>query len=143
MTKELTSKQRAEARYKAEERKARAKAFDHVEKSPGVGPTKIKDVMTGNPVKSLKVVADLSDGNAAVMLGENANYAEILIKFDDGSKHHTMVDKGIVNKLSLEDLETIYSADIKQMMADADAEKIVIDWSLWADRTPISYERLR
>ena len=147
-----SGKQRADKRIKKEEKKKRGKKFDYVTLDRSAGQTEVFCKISGAPIKNLKVVSDLSierqaEGRTvireAVMLSENSNYAEIEIDFDDGSKHHTVVDKSIVNVLTSDDLETIYAADMKQWGIEEALGWGDVDWERLADRSPVGYRRIR
>ena len=145
-------RQRARVRIQQERDRNRAASFDYVTSQRGVGPVEVRDKISGGTIKALKVITDLTSERQAnnrtvireaVMLGETSNYSEIMILFDDGSKHHTPVDVAVVNKLTVEDLETIYTADMEQWRLEEDAGLGEQVWEVLADRTPVSYERVR
>ena len=145
-------KQRADKRIDKEEKKNRVQKFDYVTLDRSVGQTEVFCKISGSPIKNLKVVADLSverqSGNRtvireAVMLSENANYAEIEIDFDDDTKHHTICDKSIVSILSPDDLETIYASDMKQWKREEELGWGSVNWERLADRKPVGYRRIR
>jgi hypothetical protein len=147
-----SGKQRADKRIKKEEKKKRGKKFDYVTLDRSAGQTEVFCKISGAPIKNLKVVSDLSierqaEGRTvvreAVMLSENSNYAEIEIDFDDGSKHHTVVDKSIVNVLTSDDLETMYAADMKQWGIEESLGWGDVDWDRLSDRLPVGYRRIR
>jgi hypothetical protein len=147
-----SGKQRADKRIKKEEKKKRAKKFDYVTLDRAAGQTEVFCKISGAPIKNLKVVSDLSlerqsGGRTvvreAVMLSENANYAEIEIDFDDDTKHHTICDKSIVNILKADDLETIYASDMKQWKIEEDLGWGDVNWERFADRKPVGYRRIR
>lgn len=78
-----------------------------------------------------------------LVLAEFANYAEIKIRFDDGSGHITHICINCLKDLSLDDLETLYIGDMDQQMAEEAAGLGPVDWSLWDKRKPVSYEIIR
>ena len=148
----ITPKQRARQRIRNERARNRAKSFNYITTKRGVGQTEVRCKISGTPIKSLKVIHDLSlERNVkgrtiireAVMLGENNNYAEIMIDFSDGSRHHTPVCKSIVNKLKSSDLETIYAADMEQWRIEEDAGGGEANWSYLADRIITGYRRVK
>jgi len=142
-----------EKETKAKERIALAKMNDRVKKwgyleiTRGVGLTAIYCKVCGNPVKSMKELKDIPNrggpNKVAMALGENSGYAEISILFDDGSKHETMLCIGCTEKIGVEDLEDIYCADMEQFRVEAAQNKETVSWGLFADRKPISFERIK
>jgi hypothetical protein len=125
----------------------RVKRFDYLEMTRGIGLTAMYCKTCGGPVKSMKVLKDLPNREGAqreaVALGENANYTEIEILFDDGSKHQTMICIPCTKKITKEDLEDIYCADMEQLRREALQGNEKVRWDLFANRKPLSFERIK
>jgi hypothetical protein len=125
----------------------RVKRFDYLEMTRGIGLTVMYCKTCGGPVKSMKVLKDLPNRDGvsreAVALGENANYTEIELLFDDGSKHQTMLCIPCTKRISNEDLEDIYCADMEQLRREALEMNETVRWGLFSDRKPISFTRIK
>jgi hypothetical protein len=67
-------------------------------------------------------------------------YTEIEITFNDGSKHVTCMCKGCVKRLTVEELDDLYAADLDEI--DRNEGDGVGHWDLWADREPVSFRVL-
>ena len=143
---------RAKFRIAAECEKGRAQSFQYISLDREAGPTEVRCKITGmvlkklRPVRTMEIEQD-AGGRTVITelctLGETSEYCEIEISFDDGSKHVSPISVAVVDRLSLDDLETVYSADLEQWRLEEELNMGSVDWRLMADRHPVSYKRIR
>lgn len=152
MPKTNISKRKMKARVQKSIDRGRAKSFDYINVRRGIGVDEVRCVTCGTLIRKLIPVADMGEervaGNKTIIrerlaIVETNNYAEIMMSFDDGSKHHSTSCTKCVGRLDTDDLEVIYCADMNQWNKEEESGFGKTRWSLLSDRTPISYERVK
>ena len=66
-------------------------------------------------------------------------YIEVLITFDDGSKHVSAICKDCVNELTLADMEWVYCCDLHEWLFDGSNANDSF-WEQQFKRKPVSFE---
>lgn len=66
-------------------------------------------------------------------------YQEIEMKMDKGGPHITTVCKTCAPKLTIEQLEELYTSDLHSFEADEQAGKGKVPWSVFEGRKPVGY----
>jgi hypothetical protein len=114
-----------------ESRKRQPKNFreDYVENDEKGLPKTIYCKMTGATLQSTRKIG------SKMMLAPTAAYAEIQIKFNDGSAHVTAISQDGIKALDDDALEAIYCADLLQW----EREDSTIS-QRWIDRKITGYE---
>ena len=74
-----------------------------------------------------------------LMLGTLAPYNEIMVYFDDGSRHVTLLCGDCAQKITNDDLEWMYCADLKEWMTDSTPDDVIF-WMQQLRRNPISFK---
>lgn len=106
----------------------------------------------GRPIKGLVVDDRFSEtriinGKTIVfqrlVLAELPGYSEIEIEFDDGSRHITHVCKGCLPKLTPNDLDALYEADMDMWSIEAARDGVEYQWERFAERRASKHRKVR
>lgn len=146
------AKIRARQRVREAKDRNKAKKFDFISVRRGIGVDEVHCILCGTLIRKLIPVSDMGEERVRngvtiirerLAVTETNQYAEVIITFNDGSKHHSPTCKQCAGSLDIDDLEVIYSADMNQWDREEDSGFGNAKWNLLADRIPVSYERVR
>ncbi len=150
---DLNKEARKRARNKAKKarRENRLKQFSYIEEMGAFGISKVR-CKCGQVLSSLKAVPGLSEienikgrtiVRERVAMASNAAYTEIVITFNDGSKHVTPVCKSCAKAgFSEEALNDMYAADMERWDEEETRGLGKVRWDLNADRVAVSYKEV-
>ena len=145
------AKERVRIRVAKARRAARLSHFDYMEEMGRFGVSKVR-CKCGQVLQELRPIPEMQEierrkGQTIirerVAMFTNAAYTEVVITFDDGSKHVTPSCKSCVRRgFDAEKLNDIYVAD----MARWDEEEMrgmgKVRWALSADRLAVSWKEV-
>lgn len=95
-------------------------------------------VVHESPVETVR-----SDGKVVIrerlVWAKFSNYAEVLLTFADGSRHMTPLCTECAPRLTQEQAEDVYAADVQDLLERPGADRV--DWARWA-KTVQRWERV-
>jgi len=101
----------------------------------------IKSLVVDDSFREVKKTKNRTMVYERLVLAELANYVEIKIDFNDGSKHITHICKKDYKELSVEDLETLYVGDLQQMIYEGGLSDEHME--IWGIRRPTGFSLFR
>ncbi len=99
-----------------------------------MGGEVIRGLIPDDRFLEVQVIGTQTLRTQRLIMASLANYQEVEISFDDGSKHTTSLCKHHATRMNMVDVEAVYSADMEQARLDEDAGQGDVRWELWENR---------
>ena len=153
MPTDLDNEARKRARNKSQDARSdgKLKQFDYMEENGRFGVAKVR-CKCGHTLQELRAVPEMTETSRVngrtivterVAMFTNASYTEIVITFDDGSKHVTPSCVDCIKKgFDTDYLNAMYASDMGRWDEEESRGYGKVRWSLNADRTAVSWEEV-